>query len=425
MPLTLSRFARAQYAAGSFGTGVYATVPSVLLLFFCTNVLGIGSGTAAAIVLVPKLWSIAWDPLVGRWSDGIVTRYGRRAPYIAAGAVGVAASFFALFSPPAAAGPLLAVWTGGAYFLLTSFYSLFAVPYLAVPAEIDVAEEDRARLVSWRIAAAMAGVLAGSAIAPFLIELAGGGRPGYRVMAAVLAFACVLAMLTPLAMVGRATSGNSARATDGRDPKSFLGLLSRRFVCLVLAYVALLAGLGVISAAIPYLVTVRFARSEGSIGIALGIMLATTIVSVPLWSRAAFALGVLRALGWSLILLAMLGLCLWPVVRQLGSWPGFLGLMCGLGAVFAGLQVLPYTAATDMIHELAGADGSEASLMGIWTAAEKIGLALGPAAFGAMMALAHSNGADAFAVAFIAGGCFLLALLALLLLQPIASRPRE
>jgi glycoside/pentoside/hexuronide:cation symporter, GPH family len=61
------------YAMGSFGTGVFSTVPAVLLLYFCTETLKISGSTASVRILLPKLWSIAWDRLVGSWWIGRAT----------------------------------------------------------------------------------------------------------------------------------------------------------------------------------------------------------------------------------------------------------------------------------------------------------------------------------------------------------------
>lgn len=83
-----TRGASAAYAAGSFGTGVFSTVPTVILLYFCTEILALPVAWATAIVLLPKLWSILWDPLVGAWSDRTITRIGRRRPFMIAGVLG-------------------------------------------------------------------------------------------------------------------------------------------------------------------------------------------------------------------------------------------------------------------------------------------------------------------------------------------------
>ena len=110
-PAPLRRADLLAYAAGSFGTGVFSTVPTVLLLFFCTEVLGIAASWAAALVFAPKVWAIVWDPFVGAWSDRTSGRFGRRRPFLLAGALGVALAFVAVFTPPPLSTAGLLAWT--------------------------------------------------------------------------------------------------------------------------------------------------------------------------------------------------------------------------------------------------------------------------------------------------------------------------
>ncbi|MDP1293765.1 hypothetical protein Q6296_28510, partial [Klebsiella variicola] len=50
----LSRGEAAAYAVGSFANGVFSTVPTVLLLSFCTETRGVPAAWAAAAVFAPK-----------------------------------------------------------------------------------------------------------------------------------------------------------------------------------------------------------------------------------------------------------------------------------------------------------------------------------------------------------------------------------
>ncbi len=92
---------------------------------------------ATVIVFVPKLWSMLWDPWVGAWSDRTITRIGRRRPFMIVGSLGMPLAFVAMFSPPSLDTFATGVWVGVTYFLLATLYSLFAVPYVAIPAELD------------------------------------------------------------------------------------------------------------------------------------------------------------------------------------------------------------------------------------------------------------------------------------------------
>jgi Na+/melibiose symporter-like transporter len=409
------------YAAGSFATGVFSAVPTVLLLYFSTETLKLPASWAAMVILLPKLWGILWDPLVGNWSDRTASAMGRRRPFLVAGGIGVALSFILLFSPPALAPVPLFAWTFVAYSALTSSYSLFAVPYIAVPAQIGQDRETRARLVAWRMSAAMIGVLAGAGVAPLIVDAAGGGRPGYAVMAIVLAATCGIAMAMPVAMLaGRDTPAPRISGRPATSLRQFVEALSHRdFRRLTLTYVILLTAIGIMSSALPYCVTRVLGRAEGDIGIALMVMLGATTLAVGLWAVMTRRLGDLPVLRIAILLFAAASAGFGASLCAGLPWPAILAGLAVIGTAIAGLQLVPFTLAAHMIHAHHRPGSSmEGVFTGIWTASEKLGLALGPS----LTALAL--GADASGlVLFIAIMPAALALGVIpLLIPPRASR---
>jgi GPH family glycoside/pentoside/hexuronide:cation symporter len=380
------------YALGSLGTGVFSTIPTVLLLYYCTEILHLPVLWATAIVFVPKIWAIFWDPLVGAWSDRTTGPFGRRRPFLAAGTAGVSLTFLALFSPPSFLDVHgLAAWAGVAYFALATVYSLFAVPYIAVAAEIADDREVRTRLVRWRMTMAMVGVLAGAGLAPWIVSIAGGGRVGYAAMALTLAIACALAMSSPVVML-RAFDP-PREATVGSSPLAFLHNLplafsNRRFVRLALSYLLMLTAVGAVSAATPYLVHNVLARSDVDLGSALSLMIIITTLTIPLISGMGSRFGDVRALRLGAVAYGALTVGLGLICRFHAPWPLVLVMFAGLGAPFAAAQVLPFTL---LVHTIHGEKSGQASMAGVftgvWTATEKMGLALGPALAGIARAL--------------------------------------
>ncbi|UTP38309.1 MFS transporter [Phenylobacterium sp. LH3H17] len=385
--------ASAAYASGSFGTGVFSTVPTVLLLYFCTETLKIPPGWAAAIVFIPKAWAIFWDPLVGSWSDGSVSPLGRRRPFLAVGAIGVVVAFVALFTPPVLPGWGEVAWVGCCYFALAALYSIFAVPYIAIPAEIGEDEASRARLVAWRIVVAMVGVLAGASAAPLIVEAGGGGRAGYAVMALVIAAACGLAMAPPFLMMAGRDQPRERPSVSVRRPgltaQMKAALQNSRFRNLLAAYVLQLTAVGLVTSAAPYLVVAIFSRPEGDTGLAMGAMLLATIVSVPFWTALARRIGEARAYVGATLAFGLVTALLGVGALAGAPWGGELVAFALIGLPFGGLQVLPFTLVAHLIHGDAGAQ-AEATFTGVWTSGEKLGLAFGPALTG--LALASAGG---------------------------------
>jgi glycoside/pentoside/hexuronide:cation symporter, GPH family len=367
------------YAMGSFGTGVFSTVPAVLLLYFCTETLKMSGSIAALLILVPKLWSIAWDPFVGAWSDGFTHKWGRRRPFMAVGIVGMVAAFVLLFNVPDLGAGQTVAWVGASYFALATLYSLFAVPYVAIPAQVCDDQTTLARLVSWRMVLVMVGILAGAAGAPMIVEAAGGGRIGYGVMGWSIAAMCLVAMAFPLFMLrGR---DHPASPIQTGEPKqsmlvSALATLSNRpFRQLCIAYLAQAIAFGAFSAIVPYIVTKGLGRSDGDIGTALGVYLLATIFAVPFWSWLGKRLGLRSALICAALSYGVGALGIGLVIFYQLDWGLALGLLALAGIPFAGLQVLPFTLVGDVIRT-EGAN-EEGRFTGIWTAVEKVGLALG------------------------------------------------
>lgn len=381
------------YACGSFGTGLYSTIPSVLLLYFCTETLKIPAAVAGVIVFVPKLWAVFWDPIVGRWSDRSRHRWGRRRPFLLAGLVGMLVTFVALFSPPDTSWQLAAIWAALAYFALATLYSLYAVPYISLPAELGATTEMRAMLIGRRMVAVMIGVLAGAAGAPFLVDLAGGGREGYRIMALVIGAICLVVMSMPIIML-RGRDRPLANRSAEQKPKSSLlydALRNAMFLRLVGSFLAQLLACGTLLSVLPYIVTKIIGRPEGDIAVALAVLLTFAILGVPLWTRLARQTSeralLIAALAGFAVAVGMLGLGVAAGV----AWSWVLVSLALAGIPFAALQVLPFTLVAHYIHDRA--ETEEASLTGVWTASEKVGLAGGSTLTASAIATLGLNGA--------------------------------
>jgi len=392
MSAPLARLNVAFYALGSFGTGVFSTVPTVLLLYYCTNIMHIPALWAAAIVFVPKVWAIIWDPIVGAWSDRTSGRFGRRRPFLAVGAAGVAAAFFALFAAPKFLTlPATAAWIGTAYFALATLYSLFAVPYIAIPPEIGLDSDARRRLVRWRMFVAMIGVLAGAALAPVLVSIGGGGRAGYVVMGAMLAAACCVCMAGPVWMLRNFDGPRPAERSEAMAaiPQQLrMAFRCHRFIWLGSSYLAMLAAVGAVTAAAPYLIVQVLGRAERDVGTALGVMLIVTTLTIPAWSALGRRFGDRAVLAGALVAYALLSVGLGMCARADPSWIAALEIFAALGAPFAAAQVLPFTLLAHLVHdEVANHGGAEGVFTGLWTAAEKVGLALGPGLVGIALAV--------------------------------------
>lgn len=390
----IGRASMVAYGSGSLIIGMLNSVPTVLLLFFCTEILGIAPAIAAAIILAPKIWIVFWDPLVGTWSDRSHSRWGRRAPFILAGGAISIVAFIGLFSPPDLRHAALIAAIAVAFFGLMTGYSLFKVPYVAIPTEITDDDDVRSRLIRSRTVFHMIGILLGTAAAPFIVQAGGGGRPGYSLMAVSIGLVSIIGLVGPLAMLSHhAAQSKTAQSKTARN-RSTDGILSQmgralqepRFRSLALAQVLQVTAIGLVSASLPYLVTRGMHRPQSDIGTTMLFYLLPSIVAVSFWGFVGRKIGDGAAQGFSALSYglgsAALGLC----VLYGGSWPVFLATLPLLGIGFGGMQGQSFTIAARIIHRAAGGT-AQATYTGMWTATERFGLALGPSLTGIALAI--------------------------------------
>ena len=189
-PAPLSLWVRFGWGVGSLGSTTVIYAQAFFLLFFFTTVLGLRPEVAGTILLVAKLSDIAAGLIVGRLSDGAHTRWGRRKPFLLAGALVGAIGSYLVFNPPFVS-PLAQVLT---LCVMGLGYCLFTVPYLAMPSEMTTCPAERTLLMSWRVVFVSVGELVAKSLFPLILTVAHPGRPAY----AALGLACAAVVGAPM-----------------------------------------------------------------------------------------------------------------------------------------------------------------------------------------------------------------------------------
>ncbi len=363
------------------GTGLFASSSSILLLYYLTDTLGVAAALAGLVLFIPKFWDVVFDPLVGVASDRLRSRWGRRQPFLVAGALLAGLAFWATFHLPALVGPAMRAPVAGlAFFVGMSGYALFAVPYAAMAAELSDDTHERTRIMAWRMGGALVGTLLGAVAAPMLVASGGGGRPGHAFMGVMLAAAIVLAM----GITAWGAGALPARAVVNAPHVAWreqlrLALSDRAYFVLLLGYVCVLVGNGAMAAAAPYFVVHVLGRSADAVGAIFGCLLVAAMVAMPLWAVLSRRLGKQVCAVASALVFAGALAALHAV--DAGSPTLLLWGLCAVtGAGFAGTQLLPFSILTDLIHAdtLRSGMRREGSFTGLFIAGEKAGLALGP-----------------------------------------------
>ncbi len=384
----VSRAVSLGWAGGTLGSSTMLGAMSLLVLFYLTEYLGIAPATAGTLIFVSRLWDIGAALAIGQWSDRVRSRWGRRAPFLFAAGPLAAAAYAMLFAAPAHLGsPALEAWVLVALVLYATGYSLFVVPYLAVPAEVTAVPEQRTTMMSYRVVFVTLAGLNVAVLGAVLIKAFGGGRPGYVGMGAVHALVILAAMWLAAWVVWRTPVVSAAPAVQG----SSLSLLrrvmrSRPFVIFIGVKLLQLGATAAVSASLLYLARYVLAQDEAFL-MRFGVLqMAGTLLSLPLWSWAGRRWGkraVYMAAGYAYGLISLS----WLIAA--GGEPGWLTdlrlLLIGIGS--AGLLVMGFSLLPDIMahHTRTTGEALEGTMAAVYNIVEKGTAALGPLVGGLLL----------------------------------------
>jgi GPH family glycoside/pentoside/hexuronide:cation symporter len=146
---------RVLYGAGGAVYAVKESAYTMFILLFYTQVLGLSGVTTGIIIGLSLLWDGISDPLVGVLSDRLVSRFGRRHPFMLLSTIPMGLGFIGLFSPPASVvenHTQLALWLLFWSVWVRTFVTGFSIPHLALSAEITTDYNERSQVLGARMA---------------------------------------------------------------------------------------------------------------------------------------------------------------------------------------------------------------------------------------------------------------------------------
>lgn len=148
-PLTAKT--RYSYAAGAIANGVKNVSFSAYLMFFYNQVVGVPAGVVAAALAATLLIDAFIDPFLGRWTDVVHSRWGRRHPFIYAALVPTPLFFLLVWLPPAALSPgQLGLWVFVTAVFTRVSISAFEISTQAMTTELTSDYRERTSLFSLR-----------------------------------------------------------------------------------------------------------------------------------------------------------------------------------------------------------------------------------------------------------------------------------
>lgn len=386
------------WGLADMGIVVFVMIKQLLVLDFLTNYLGVPVGIAGFVTSGILVLDIITDPIVGYMSDHTTSRHGRRAPWIAAGAVVLTLGMIGMFAAPQAVdgawtGPV--IWLGGFFILATLGFTMAAIPYAATAGELTQDPDERSRMLAWRMAFASLGILIGGGLVPML---AGGTREGH--LSAVIIIAPVVLVSIWVSLWATRKAPRIDVPASASPARMLACVISNRpFLVLVVLYGVMTMAIAQITAGMPfaakYLVSDgNPASAPGTIGGGLPILTALfapfvlgALASQPIWAILSIRLGkvVAISIGVAGYCCVLLGLFLALPSDNLAV---MVGLMFGAGVMNGAYQAIPWAMYPDLMDVTRAQTGHaiEGAFSAVWLFGQKVANALAPALIGVIIA---------------------------------------
>ena len=369
------------YALGSMGTGGFSTLPGLVLIYYMTDTLGIAVLGAGLLLGVAKIWDVLIDPVIGIRSDRDLAATGSRHRFMVAGGSLLPLFFILTFAVPAGLGQLAAgLWVLVAFTATATAFSLFQVPYMALPAELTASYDQRTRLLSLRVLVLSLAILLFGAGGPALRTLGGENQwLGYFLMSVVAGFvigASLLASARVAPRGGPRTTGQPAPIRQGYLRGLAVLRRSQPFRALLLAFALQGLATGGMLAGAQYVAT-WVLHDEEAVTYLFIALIGPALLFAPIWRMVARRIGKERSFLLSSVLFGLAALALAGMLLRPGAWVYLPVALAGAG--YAGMQSLPMSMLPDVItHDaLEHGEGNAGIFGGVWTAGETTGMALG------------------------------------------------
>lgn len=396
-----------RYAIGSLGTGGFATLPGLVLTYYLTDSLGVAALAAGLVITIAKIWDVIIDPVIGALTDRDLARHGTRRRLMLLGSLMLPVFFALTFAVPPVLGPLAgAVWVLIAFTLTATAFSLFQVPYIALPAELTTSYDERTRLLTWRVVVLTFAILLFGAGGPALRGLTGDPVTGYLVMGVVAGVVIALGMLTATTVARKAVSraaadssgtgpqfrgaGDAAQETSNIRQHFAAGIRalqrSAPFRALLGTFVLQALATGLMLAGAQYVAT-WVLKSEDAVTLLFVALIAPALFAAPVWGQVARRVGKERTFAVASAIFAVAALSIVAVLWAPGEW--IYAPVAVAGVAYAGMQSLPMAMLPDVIShdERTSGPGQAGSFSGVWTAGETVGFALGATTLALILAL--------------------------------------
>lgn len=351
-----------------------AAIPTSLYLTFVYTVdLGLPLADVGLILLLARLSDVVTDPLIGYLSDRTQTRFGRRKPWLLAGAPLMAVAAFMLFNPM---GPVSNLYLLGWSITLWLGWTMINIPYFAWGAELSDDYDERTLITGWRQAFGFLGnvsVLLVPVVAGQLFGYGGVPREGLIVVGWMALILLPLTVLVALIFVPE----RQVTPTAKTPLRESFRLIANNGSFKLLFFGFMLLSMGTAWAGPIFMLFAKFVLElEAQTQMILLGYYVSQLVSLPVWIWVAERIG--KKSAW--MTGAVMFVIVTPLFLLLGpgdAW-GFFGALALYGVASGNFQAVSFSMKADVIDIASRRAGENVAgaYMAVWSLGQKLVQAL-------------------------------------------------
>ncbi|MFA0344047.1 glycoside-pentoside-hexuronide (GPH):cation symporter [Vibrio sp. 10N.222.54.C3] len=192
--IKLSIREKVAYGLGDTGCNFVWQTVMLFLAYFYTDVYGLSPAHMGTMFLLVRFIDAVTDPLMGSLVDRTKTKHGRYRPYMLWVAIPFGLACMLAFYTPDFGETGKIVYAYASYIFLTLMYTAINVPYCAMANALSNDSNERTSLQSYRFALSTAGGLIVALVALPLVDIIGGGdlQKGYLGAMATMGMIAIL-----------------------------------------------------------------------------------------------------------------------------------------------------------------------------------------------------------------------------------------
>lgn len=371
-------FIKTGWAIGELSVASYVGITMMYFLFFLTEALEISPAWAGTALLIPRLWDVITDPIMGIISDRTKSRWGRRRPYLLVGGILFGISFCLVFFVPDFNSELITVvYFTFMYLIVSTAYTIYDVPYSSMLAEMTSDYKERTLLTGYKMIAARLGIIISVLVGPYLFNAGETLREGFELLGLVFGFFITITCLIGFFATAKAPHLDIPVESISIKDELKAVIRNRPFSILFTVFLFQNLAIGASATALIYYLTIVMQTDTTLAGNLFATLAITSLVFTPLWVYVTRRFGKTGTYFASLSAAAVVSLPALFLPMQL-YWILFVILFCG-GIFDAANQLLPNSMVPDTVEvdELDSGVRREGAIFGAWAFCRKLGMALG------------------------------------------------